>query len=281
MTDVKAEIFREKLIIIARGVPVNPLTEAARAMANAGVRLLESTFDHALKHPIADNAEKIAALCRAMGGRMLIGAGTVLSEDEAQAAFDAGARYVIAPNTNPRVVARAQKLGMPVIPGAYTPTEICAAWDLGADLVKLFPADDAGLHYLQNVRAPLAHIPLMVTGGVNPATIPPFLAAGVAAVGTGVTVLRRDLLERGDFAGIGTLAKMHVDAVRLAQALGRRQHENYRREGPDDGRLPHQLDVHQGGNGRGIARLGRGEPRHAGEGAGRLRGGSQAPCGGP
>ncbi|NLI21321.1 MAG: bifunctional 4-hydroxy-2-oxoglutarate aldolase/2-dehydro-3-deoxy-phosphogluconate aldolase [Clostridiales bacterium] len=218
MPDVKAEIFKEKLIIIARGVPARTLTDAAAALIGAGVRLLESTFDHTLKNPIADNAEKIAALRRAFGDRLLVGAGTVLCEDEAQAAFDAGATYVIAPNTNPRVVARAKKLGMLAIPGAYTPTEICAAWELGADFVKLFPADDAGLHYLQNIRAPLPHIPLMVTGGINPATIPPFLSAGVACVGTGVTVLRRDLLERGDFAGIATLAKMHVDAVRLAQA---------------------------------------------------------------
>ena len=179
------------------------------------MRLLETTFDHRLKDPIKENAEKIAALSKAFEGRMRIGAGTVLSEDEAQAAFDAGARFIISPNTNERVVARTKKLSMLSIPGAVTPTEICAAWDMGADIVKFFPADDLGFHYIQNLRGPLPHIPLMATGGVNPVTIPRFLELGVAAMGTGITVLRPDLLEKRDYAGIETLAKMHVDAVRL------------------------------------------------------------------
>ena len=215
MTDLKEEVFKEKLVIIARGTPPDVLLKAAEALHRAGVRLLETTFDHRLKDPIKENTEKIAALCKAFEGRMLIGAGTVLSEDEAQAAFDAGARFIVSPNTNERVVARTKKLSMLSIPGAVTPTEICAAWDMGADIVKFFPADDLGFHYIQNLRGPLPHIPLMATGGVNPVTIPKFLELGVAAMGTGITVLRPDLLEKRDYAGIETLARMHVDAVRL------------------------------------------------------------------
>ncbi len=204
-----------RLIIIARGIRTDLLVEAAGALLEAGVCMLESTFDHSESDPIADNAEKLSALVKAYGDRLLVGAGTVLREEEAQAAFDAGAQYIISPNTNPRVIERAKKLGMLSIPGAMTPTEICAAWDLGADIVKLFPADDVGLHYIQNIRAPLPHIPLMATGGVNPETAPQLLNAGIAVVGTGVTVLRRDLLEKRDFAAITALAKIHMDAIRL------------------------------------------------------------------
>lgn len=215
MTDIKEALFREKLVIIARGIPVGVLTDAARAMAQVGIRLLESTFDHRLKDPIADNVEKIAALRRTFGQELRIGAGTVLTADEAQAAFDAGAEYILAPNTDAQVIERGKKLGMAVIPGAMTPTEICAAWNLGADMVKLFPADDLGLRFMQNLRGPLPHIPLMATGGVNPVTIPQILEHGAAAVGTGVTVLRRDLLDKRDYEGIAVLAKMHLDAIRL------------------------------------------------------------------
>ncbi len=86
---------------------------------------------------------------------------------------------------------------------------------MGADIVKLFPADDVGFHYIQNIRGPLPHIPLMATGGVNPVTIPQLLDLGIAAVGTGITVLRPDLVKAQDYTGIETLAKMHVDMVRL------------------------------------------------------------------
>ncbi len=215
MIDVKAEILQEKLVIIARSTPLDTLIRAAEALLNAGVRLLETTFDHRLNDPVPENAEKIAALDKAFGGRLLIGAGTVLNADEAQAAFDAGAKFIISPNTSERVVARTKKLGMLSIPGAATATEVCAAWDMGADIVKFFPADDLGFHYIQNLRGPLPHIPLMATGGVNPVTIPKLLELGVAAVGTGITVLRPDLLDAHDYAGIETLARMHVDAVRL------------------------------------------------------------------
>ena len=202
-------------MIIARGVPAETLMHATEALYRAGVRLLETTFDHLLADPISDNAKKISMLHKAYGDRILIGAGTVLTEDEAQAAFDAGAKFIISPNTNARVVARTKKLEMVSIPGAVTPTEICAAWDMDADIVKLFPADDAGFHYIQNIRGPLPHIPLMVTGGVNPVSIPKFLELGVHAFGTGITVLRRDLLDAKDYQGIETLAKMHIDAIRL------------------------------------------------------------------
>ena len=131
-----------------------------------------------------------------------------------EAAHEAGATFIVSPDSDPDVIAETKRLGMASIPGAMTPTEIKRAYALGADIVKLFPADDLGYHYIQNLKGPLPHIPLMATGGVNPQTIPEFLSRGILAVGTGITIFRPDLVAAEDYAGIKLLAKAHVDAIR-------------------------------------------------------------------
>ncbi len=209
---------QEKLVIISRGIPKEKLMKAAEAIAKVGIRFLESTFDHTLENCEEDNAEKISFLRERLGDVLHIGAGTVLSDSEVRAAHDAGCEYIIAPNTRESVIRETKKLGMLSIPGAMTPTEICGAWDLGVDMVKLFPADDVGMHFITNLRGPLPHIPLMATGGVNPQTIPEFLQRGITCVGTGITVLRKDLIAAEDYEEIARLAKEHIDAVRSALA---------------------------------------------------------------
>ena len=136
---------------------------------------------------------------------------------------EAGASFIVSPDSDPDVIAETKRHGMASIPGAMTPTEIKRAYALGADIVKLFPADDLGYHYIQNLKGPLPHIPLMATGGVNPQTIPEFLSRGILAVGTGITVFRPDLVAAEDYEGIKALAKAHVDAVRLFFEI--KQHE--------------------------------------------------------
>lgn len=201
-------------MVLARGVPKDALVKGVTAICEAGVTLFESTFDHLRADCVAENAEKIAALKAALGNRMKIGAGTVLTVEEVRAAHTAGAEFVVSPDSDPDVIAETKRLGMASIPGAMTPTEIKRAWSLGADVVKLFPADDLGYHYIQNLKGPLPHVPLMATGGVNPETIPEFLSRGILAVGTGITVFRPDLVKAGDYAAIGGLAKLHIEAIR-------------------------------------------------------------------
>ena len=211
--NVVDQLKRDKLVVIARGIPTDVLLRAAEACAEAGVFFLESTFDHRLDDPIGENSAKIAALVREFAGRLRIGAGTVLTAEEARAARDAGAEYIISPDTDPDVIAETKRLGLASIPGAYTPTEIKRAWSLGADIVKLFPADDAGLHYVKNLKGPLPHIPLMATGGVNPQTIPELAQTGFCAFGTGITILRPDFIDARDYEGIRGLAAAHVKAL--------------------------------------------------------------------
>lgn len=215
--NAKERILSEKLVIISRDIEVEKLVHCCEALLEAGVCCLESTFDHTLPNPIEDNCRKIKAIRAALGNQICLGVGTVLNAQEVQAAFDAGAEYVISPNTKPAVIHETKRLGMVSIPGAMTPSEICAAWDEGADIVKLFPADDVGFHYIQNLKGPLPHIPLMATGGVNPNTIPQFLSAGISAVGTGVTVLKKSFIAVDDYEAIRDFAKMHKEAIRLWQ----------------------------------------------------------------
>ena len=212
---VKERLLREKLVIISRGVPADMLVRCCEALLRAGVCCLESTFDHLLDDPIGDNVKKLEAVKKAFGDKICLGVGTTLTVDEVKAAYDAGAEYVIAPGTNVDVMRETKRLGMCSIPGALTPTEICRAWDEGADIVKLFPADDMGMHYIQNLKGPLPHIPLMATGGVNPDTIPKLLAAGIDAVGTGVTVLKKPFIANEDYEAIEALARQHREAIRL------------------------------------------------------------------
>ncbi len=218
--NVVEELKKTRLMVLARGVPKDVLVKGVAAIRDAGVTVFESTFDHRLANCAAENAEKIAALKAAFGETMKIGAGTVLSVEEVRAAHDAGAEFIVSPDSDPEVIAETKRLGMASIPGAMTPSEIKRAWTLGADIVKLFPADDLGYHYIQNLKGPLPHIPLMATGGVNPETIPEFLSRGILAVGTGITVFRPDLVKAEDYEGIKALALAHVNAIQKVVTAG-------------------------------------------------------------
>ena len=217
MNKVVEELTKTRLMVLARGVPKDVLLKGVEAICEAGVTVFESTFDHRLANCIEENVEKIAALKAEFGDRMKIGAGTVLSVEEARAAHGVGCEFIVSPDSDPAVIAETKKLGMASIPGAMTPTEIKRAYALGADVVKLFPADDLGYHYIQNLKGPLPHIPLMATGGVNPQTIPEFLSRGILAVGTGITVFRPDLVKARDYAGIKALAAAHLAAIANAK----------------------------------------------------------------
>lgn len=214
MSNVVEVLKRDRLMVLARGIREDVLVKAVCAIADAGITVFESTFDHRREDCIAENAAKIAALVAELGDRMVIGAGTVLSVEEVRAAHDAGASFIVSPDSDPAVIAETKRLGMASIPGAMTPSEIKRSYALGADIVKLFPADDLGYHYIQNLMGPMPHIPMMATGGVNPETIPEFLSRGIIAVGTGITIFRPDLVAAEDYEGIKALAVAHIEAIR-------------------------------------------------------------------
>jgi len=212
--EVKALFLEEKLVAICRTLPTEKLGNVAKALVKGGVKILEITIDQMADDPAAVIKEAMQTVRDAVGDQLCLGCGTVLNCKQLQMAVDAGAEFYLSPNLNVDVVKMAKELDLCAIPGALTPSEIVNAWEAGADIVKLFPADDMGYHYIWNLKGPLPHIPLLASGGVNPETIPTYLSYGVAAVGTGVSIINRDMLAANDYEGIAQLARKHVDAVK-------------------------------------------------------------------
>ena len=187
------------------------MLDAAEALYAGGVRLLECTFDHWREDCEQANCRLISALTERFSGRMQIGAGTVLTVREAEAAVDAGASFLISPGADEKVIVRTREMGAVSIPGALTPTEIVAAWQAGADFVKLFPVGSLGPGYVKAVRAPLAHIPMLAVGGVTLENIPAFLKSGVSGFGIGGSILSG--AATGDLNSITETARAYVQAV--------------------------------------------------------------------
>jgi len=163
-------IREDRLVAILRRVP--DLHAAIERVHAAGVALVEVTLDA---------PDALDAIRRHPGTL----AGTVRTPEQVDAAVEAGAVAIVSPAFVPAVVARALELGVPPIPGALTPTEVEAAWRAGAPMVKLFPGGLGGPRYVKDLLAPLADVPLIVTGGVDASNAAAFLAAGAAAVGAG------------------------------------------------------------------------------------------------
>ncbi len=208
------ELVRKHRIVAAlRGVTLKQAADAAQALYQGGIRLLEVTFEQRG----SQRREKTPALIRALRERLSVdarvGAGTVLTAEEARAAVGAGAEFLLSPTVEEDFIRQAKALGVGVVPGALSPTEILRAYGLGADLVKLFPAGSLGLGYLKALQGPLGHIPLLPMGGIGPGNLMDYLAL---AEGVGVSSQLADpgLIRRGDWEGLSRLARTYTAQLR-------------------------------------------------------------------
>jgi len=215
---VLARIQEEKLVAILRGVPMDRIDGVVGALVRGGVKVLEFTFDHAEPDCVNANAEKIRRTVEKFGDQVLVGCGTTLTVEEVEAAYHAGACLMISPNVDEAVIRRAKELGMVTMPGALTPTEIVAAYNMGADIVKLFPAGELGLGYIKAVRGPLKHIPMSAVGGVKPENVGEYLDAGVCGFGVGGPLVLAKAVKSGDDAAIEERAKAFTDAIKAWEA---------------------------------------------------------------
>ena len=191
------------------------LRPAIDALVAGGVLGIEVTMT------VPAAIERMAALARALGTDVILGAGTVTDADTARRAIDAGARFVVSPVLRRAIIEECHRLDVPALPGCYTPTEILDAWDAGGDIVKVFPATTLGPEYFKDVRAPLPHVKLMPTGGVTPENAGEWIRAGAVAVGLGSALLPARAIESGDFGRMTALARQTVDAVTTARAAAR------------------------------------------------------------
>lgn len=207
-------ILKEKIIVIVRGVKRDDLLRLADACYNAGIRLLECTYDATGKIPDEEIGENIKILSEKFKGKMLIGAGTVLTEKQVELTKKAGGKFIISPDTNVEIIKKTKKENLVSIPGALTPTEAATAHRAGADFVKLFPVGALGEKYLKDVSAPLSHIRFLAVGGVNADNIKTYIENGALGVGIGSDIVNKALIEKGDFEEIEKRAKRYVDAVK-------------------------------------------------------------------
>src|SRR5438067_2763871 len=165
------------IVAVVRSESSASLVKVVQALAEGGVGAAEVTFT------VPDAIEVIRQVRREVGDSGVLGAGTVLDPETARAALLAGAEYIVAPSLNVEVIRLCRRYDKVVMPGALTPTEVVAAWEAGADVVKIFPADVGGPGYLKALRGPLPQIRMMPTGGVDLNTAEPFLKAGACCLG--------------------------------------------------------------------------------------------------
>ena len=213
---IVSEIEAEGLVAIVRVSRPELTLPLAKALVAGGVRAVELTMS------IPNALEAVRTIDRELGDEILLGVGTVIDDDTCRAAIDAGAKYVISPITRPSLVAAAHALDRPVMLGAYTPTEAQTAHEAGSDFVKIFPADTLGPSYIKSLLAPLPHLKIVPTGGVNLDTMEAYLAAGSAALGTGSALLKKEIIAEENWGDLERLAKRFADKVAaLKVKLGR------------------------------------------------------------
>jgi 2-dehydro-3-deoxyphosphogluconate aldolase/(4S)-4-hydroxy-2-oxoglutarate aldolase len=181
------------------------------ALAEGGVRVLEITMT------VPRAIDLIAELSRLLP-QALIGAGTVTDPATARSVIDAGAKFVVSPVFRPRIVEACHERDVAALPGCFSPTEIAAAWDLGADIVKIFPATSLGPGFIKDLRGPFPLIKVMPTGGVSRENAADWIRAGAVAIGVGTAIVDGKAVDARRFDTIAANARVFVDAVRGARS---------------------------------------------------------------
>ncbi|MBL9214749.1 MAG: bifunctional 4-hydroxy-2-oxoglutarate aldolase/2-dehydro-3-deoxy-phosphogluconate aldolase [Opitutaceae bacterium] len=205
-SDVLLRLKTEKVIALIRAESSASLVECARALSAGGLNCIELTM----------TTPGAIAMCAQVAQELpqvLLGLGTVLDADTAKAGIAAGAKFIVTPALRPGVIAACREAGVPVLSGALTPTEAYSAWELGADIIKIFPAEFFGPAYIKSLKAPFPKIEFVPTGGVTPETVGEFLKAGAFATAAGSALVAAAALKAGDWPAITARARQFVAAA--------------------------------------------------------------------
>ena len=208
--ELKAAIASTRIIALMRGFAPEVCLHLVEAYAKGGIRAVEVTFDQAHPETWTSTAAVIKAIVERFGEVLIVGAGTVLNEEQLSMMEDAGGSFMVAPNVNPALIKEARSRSLSVIAGAMTPTEAVTAYDAGASFVKIFPANVLGPKYVQALTAPLGHIPMLAFAGITPDNLSDFLAAGCVGAGVGGCLTDRRLIASADWAGIEAAARNFI-----------------------------------------------------------------------
>lgn len=201
------EFMESKVIVVCRGIAQEEIVKVASALYEGGIRFMEVPFNQADPGSFSATAAKIKAVKEALGGKMHVGAGTVITLEQFALAKDAGAEIIVSPTLEEDVIAATKAAGLISMPGCATPSEMTRAYKLGADLIKLFPSSMVDMKVIKEIRMPLNHLPLVCFGGVSAENIQDVLATGVVGVGVASAVLNKQALADKDYEKITALAK--------------------------------------------------------------------------
>jgi 2-dehydro-3-deoxyphosphogluconate aldolase/(4S)-4-hydroxy-2-oxoglutarate aldolase len=200
--EILSVIEKYKAVAVVR-LPEPDLVEPVlEALYEGGIRVAEITMT------VPNAISLIKKAVAKSPDDFLMGVGSVTNAEMTEKAVNAGAKYVVSPIMKKEIIDKANELGVPVMPGAFTPTEIQQAWEWGADIIKIFPADIVGMNFIKAVKAPLPHLKLMPTGGVTLTNGGEWIKAGACAVGIGSALLNKEAIKRGDFDAITNNAKI-------------------------------------------------------------------------
>ena len=206
-------VKERKIVAIVRGLSPEYLIRLGDAFEEGGIGLMEVTYNQSAPETWKDTAKGIEAVEKEFGDRLLVGAGTVITLEQVSMTYNAGGHYLVTPTTQPEIIRAGKALGLGLYPGAFTPSEILAAYQAGADAVKVFPASCLGPGYIKAIRAPLSHIPLMAVGGVNEKNAADFMKAGCVGLGVGGNLVNKEWIRNGEWEKITALAKEFKKAV--------------------------------------------------------------------
>ena len=214
-TDIRADTVRRieacGVVAVIRLQDGSRLRAVVDALAAGGITSLEVTMT------VPRAIELIGEIAPTLPPGFLIGAGTVVDAETARAAVHAGARFIVGPVFRPAVIEAAHAAGAAAMPGCFSPTEILAAWEAGADLVKVFPATALGPAYFKDLHGPLPQVRLMPTGGVSLENAGDWIRAGAVAIGVGGALVDPKLVAAGNYDGITERAKRFIERVRTAR----------------------------------------------------------------
>ena len=201
-------IYKNKVVAVVRLDENADAVEVVRAIIKGGVKVIELTLT-------TPNAfEVIKKLSESFSSEALIGAGSVLNSEMAKKAIESGAKYIVSPISNFELIDVAHSNNIPVMLGAYTPTEIYNAQLKGVDVVKVFPADGLGMKYFKSIKAPMPHLNIMPTGGVTLTNAGDWINAGASAVGIGSALATKEQVANKDYVGIEENAKLVISSIK-------------------------------------------------------------------
>lgn len=205
------EVIKRKAVAVLRIKEPDKLKKVIEALYLGGLSVAEITMT------VPNAIELIEKLSGELDKNIIVGVGSVLSKEVAESAIKAGAKYVVSPIFKKEIIETAHRYDIPAMPGCFTPTEIQTAYEAGADIIKVFPADVLGMEFFKGILAPMPHLKLMPTGGVSLTNAGDWIKAGACAVGVGSALLDKEAIEKENYSKLTVNARIIMD--NLLQAV--------------------------------------------------------------